>query len=95
MTTKDVEEWLQGRVPISCDPLPTVMTFNKVLQLLHWPVEVVFREGESVFFSEILGIVVNPLLSRPFRHVLSRSMCLDMGETDSRISSQVCSEEEI
>ena len=75
-------------MPFASDPLPTVVSFDKILKLLHWPIKMVVREGERVVFRNFVGSIVTPLLSRPFRHVLGGSVGLDMGERDARESAQ-------
>jgi hypothetical protein len=82
-------------MPCAVDPLPTVVSFDKVFQLLHWPIKMIVREGKSIIFRNLVSSIVTPLLSRPFRHVLGWSVGLDVGERNARESAQECQKKRV
>jgi hypothetical protein len=71
------------------DPVPMVVGFDQVFQLLGWPGDVSVTEGKVVIFGYFVHMMVPPLLTCPFVHLEGGAVGLNMGKVDTRVQGQV------
>jgi hypothetical protein len=71
------------------DPVPMVVSFDQVFQLLGWPGDVSVTKGKVVIFGYFVHMMVPPLLSRPLIHFKGGAVGLDMDKVDTRVQGQV------